>query len=354
MPDHERLDEGINETDLDLIAALQWSPRAGVRDLAEVLGVSAATVSRRLNRLIDNGHLRVVAQINWSALDEVPPRYVWMSAEPKLVASLAAEVSQLEQTQYVAITTGPSDIFAIVQPRNRADGADLLIETLSGLDGLVSSRTDTVLKSHRTAAEWRLNRLSREQCDRLQGTRVSETVQSATLTEEAWRVARLVRRNGRIGATEVARALDLPQSTAYRVLLGLLDRGIVTPRVEIEPGLIGYPIDALINLTVQLGELTTIAGILSKHPSARSVATVAGTASLTYIGSFRSEQDVERLITDDLASLSGINHIEVSMVQRVLKRYWIRRDGVRLLDDALNFPSVNDAIADPRSVGNLD
>ncbi|MCU1540720.1 MAG: transcriptional regulator, partial [Arthrobacter sp.] len=41
----------LDQTDLDIIAALQVAPRVPANSLGEVLGVPTSTITRRLNRL---------------------------------------------------------------------------------------------------------------------------------------------------------------------------------------------------------------------------------------------------------------------------------------------------------------
>ncbi|MEV0702726.1 Lrp/AsnC family transcriptional regulator [Saccharopolyspora sp. NPDC050389] len=322
--------EPLDAADLDLVAALQRAPRAGVRLLADVLDMAASTVSRRLTRLVEARLLKVISQLNWS-VQPAHPQHLWISAQPGAAGQVAREVAALPETQFAAITSGRSDVYCILQPAARAANADLITERVGGIPGVASSHTEIALRSYASAATWQLDRLTPEQETRLRAENpaVRQEVR-AELGEDERRVARALQEDGRASAADIARRLDLSQSTAYRIAQSLLERGIVIPRVEIEPALLGFPLEAVISLTTELRSITGIAAELGRHPTARFVSTVAGTASMIYHGAFRDEDDLAGLLTGDLAALEGIKSVEVAVVLRVLTRYWLPREGVRL------------------------
>jgi DNA-binding Lrp family transcriptional regulator len=323
--------ELLDAADLDLVAALQRAPRAGVRLLAEVLEMSASTVSRRLTRLIEARLLKVIGQLNWSVLSEAPPQHLWISARPGAAGQVARDVAALPETQFAALTFGQADVYCVLQPAARAENADLIIERVGGIPGVLSSRTEVALRSYAAAPTWQLDRLTSEQETRLreENPTAGDAIR-ADLGEDERRVARVLQQDGRASAADIARRLELSQSTAYRIAQSLLERGVVLPRVEIEPVVLGFPLEAVISLTTELRSITVIATELGRHPTARFVSTVAGTASMIYYGTFRDEGELADLLTGDLAALDGVKAVEVAVVLRVLTRSWLPGDGVRL------------------------
>jgi DNA-binding Lrp family transcriptional regulator len=323
--------ESLDAADLDLVAALQRAPRAGVRLLADVLEMSASTVSRRLTRLVEARLLKVIGQLNWSVLSEAHPQHLWISARPGAAGQVTRDVAALPETQFAAITSGQADVYCILQPAARAENADLITERIGGIPGVLSSHTEIALRSYASAATWQLDRLTPEQEARLreENSNAAGAIR-ADLGEDERRVARVLQQDGRASAADIARRLELSQSTAYRIAQSLLERGVVLPRVEIEPAVLGFPLEAVISLTTELRSITGIATELGRHRTARFVSTVAGTASMIYHGAFRNEDDLADLLTGDLAALDGIKAVEVAVVLRVLTRYWLPREGVLL------------------------
>ncbi|WP_154693896.1 Lrp/AsnC family transcriptional regulator, partial [Streptomyces afghaniensis] len=144
------------------------------------------------------------------------------------------------------------------------------------------------------------------------------------------RTLRLLAADGRTTAAQVSRELGIGQSTAYRVTQSLLQRGLVRPRVEIEPGLLGYALEAVVALTVSPGGMREAARTLARHPSARYVSTNAGTFSVVHQGVFRDEEGLAEFLTRDLAELPGVISFDVSVVLQALRRHWLDREDGRL------------------------
>ncbi|MGC7094447.1 Lrp/AsnC family transcriptional regulator [Amycolatopsis lurida] len=323
----------LNEADLDLVAALQVAPRASAAVLAEALDMSASTVGRRLARLAEQRILRVIGQVEWSARAEGNPRHVWVTTQPGAAGRVAHALAQLPEAQLVAETSGRSDVYLAAHLRDRAQARELLTERIPGVPGVAGTHSELVLRALTRADSWRLHRLSEAQVDHL--ARAEEPVGTASTTglkvsEDERRVLGLLQLDGRITAAEAGRVLGLSQSTTYRLIQSILRRGIVRPRVEVEPALLGYGLEAVIALTISPGAIQPVAEELARHPSARYVSIVAGTTSVIHQGVFRNEDEMADFLTRDLAPLPGISALQVSVVLRMLRRYWIHREDGRL------------------------
>lgn len=319
--------DGLEDLDLDLVAALQVAPRAGLRLLAEVLGVSVSTVSRRLGRLRQERTLRIVGQVPWSVFSDSNPCHVWIATRPGAALSVAREIALMPEARFVGVTTGRADVYCILHPTRRQDAAALLVDRVPAISGVVSTRSELGLRMYASGATWRLQRLDEDQLSRLHGAcapAVGGTVSAAG--RDGSGVLALLRDDARITAAEAARVLDISPSTAYRTIQSLLDRGTVVPRVEIEPSLLGYALEVVLSLSVSPGSVAETAGSLARHGSTRYVATVAGHSSIIHQGLFHGEDDLAEFLTVDLAVLPGITAFEVSVIARVLTRYWSPRE----------------------------
>ncbi len=321
----------LDAEDLDLVAALQVSPRAPLARLAEVLGWSSSTVSRRLARLESARLLRVIGQLDWSITGHGNPWHVWVETAPGEADKVAHALSDLPQTQFVATTAGRADVFCTMQAL-RQGGVHDLLGRVPAIDGVRATHTELVLRGVTKADSWRLPRLSDEQVAELGQDDGPAPDEPTELDDDLWATLRLLRRNGRIATAQVARELGVGQSTAYRMVQSLLRRGLVRPRVEIEPSLLGYTLEAIVALTVTPASVKQVSEALAGHPSARYVTIVAGTSSVVHHGVFQHEDALAELLTEDLADLPGIASFDVSVVREVRKRYWLGRADGRLGD----------------------
>lgn len=315
------------EGDLDLVAALQVAPRASLRLVADSLGVSVSTVSRRYQRLTEECGLKVLGQVSWSAFSETHPQHVWITTVPGASDRVAEEIAELPEARFVAVTTGEADVFCILHPERRDQLSDLLRVRLPSIGGIVATRAEIGLAAHRTGAQWRLDRLSPAQREALHAesppTRGGPDNASG-LTYDESSVARILGRDGRASAADIARELGTSPSTAYRLIRSVLTRGVVVPRVDIEPALLGYPLEVVISLSALPGQAEQLATTLATHPSARYVATVAGRASVLFHGLFTHETALAHFLTHDLGTLPGVSASDLSVILRVVTRYWAR------------------------------
>ncbi|MFI7018380.1 Lrp/AsnC family transcriptional regulator [Streptomyces sp. NPDC050164] len=331
------MENALDDDDLDLVAALQRAPRAPLSLLAQALGVSASTVGRRLARLESNRLLRVIGQVDLSVSGEGTPWHVWVSAAPGRTVDVARRLAELPEAAHVAVTAGQADVYCVVQPARRAEARDLLTRRIATLPGVRSTRTELVLRADTKSDAWRLPRLTEDQHQLLATYTAEEretdpggTDRPARPTGDELRTLRLLAADGRMTAAQVSRELGIGQSTAYRVTQSLLQRGLVRPRVEIEPALLGYALEAVVALTVSPGGVREAARTLARHSSARYVSTNAGTFSVVHQGVFRDEEGLAEFLTRDLAELDGVISFDVSVVLRALRRHWLDREDGRL------------------------
>lgn len=317
----------LDGTDLALIECLQISPRAGHRALAEALDVSVPTVSRRITRLRSRGVLRFTVQVPDWVHSDTHPQHVWVVAHAGAAPQVATAIAALPQARYVAVTSGRSDVYCILDAPRRQEMAELLTRGLPGIDGVVSTASELGLDPYANAPGWRLHRLGTD-TEKALGVESASGVPTPVevrLSDEERAVVAVLQADGRATAADVTRSVDLSSSTAYRMIQSLLRRDIVVPRLEVEPALLGFPLEVVVSLVAEPGRMTELATTLAGYPSARYVATVAGHSSVLYHGVFSHEDALATFLSTEIASLPGVSALEVSIVLQVVTRYWTSR-----------------------------
>ncbi|RCV53406.1 AsnC family transcriptional regulator [Marinitenerispora sediminis] len=322
----------MDDLDRDLIAALQHAPRAPVNVLADVLDTSPSTVKRRMHRLLAERLVRVIGQLAWSAFSDAHPRHVWISTAPGQAQDVARRLAARPEIQLVAITSGRADVYCVAHPPSREHVRDLLTRDIPSVPGVAATQSDLVLRAVTRADSWRLDRLSAEQVAALapRSDPPPTAARPGPLSDQETRAARLLHADARLNSGDLARALGASQSTAYRLIQSLLERGVVRPRVEVEPALLGMRLEAVLSVSAAAGSIADVGTALARHRSARYVSVVAGASSVIHHGAFRDEDQLADFLSDDLAGIPGVTAVQVSVVLDVLRRYWIHRSGVRL------------------------
>lgn len=101
----------MDELDKRIIEILQIDGRASNARIAREVGVSEGTVRRRLRRLVQDEIIRVVAVPDPEKMGYNTVALVGIQADPDKIDDVAKLLAQLEETQYVSLTTGSFDIF---------------------------------------------------------------------------------------------------------------------------------------------------------------------------------------------------------------------------------------------------
>ncbi len=134
----------MDELDREIIAILQSNGRASNARIARRIGVSEGTVRRRLKKLIADGVIDIVAVVDAERLGYDTEALVGVQVDPDKVMEVAANLGELPESNWVAITTGTYDVFMWVTLQS----ADQLGAFLRDKLGIVSGvrRTETFVR----------------------------------------------------------------------------------------------------------------------------------------------------------------------------------------------------------------
>ncbi len=117
--------------------------------IAERIGVSEGTVRARLKKLKDAGVLQVRALINPDVLANKQLVLIGLTvAEAKLLDTKAREVAALPGVLSVSISSGRYDLLVEVLTASNRGLVTFLTGSLSTIDGIRSSESFIMLKSH--------------------------------------------------------------------------------------------------------------------------------------------------------------------------------------------------------------
>ncbi|NSC19934.1 Lrp/AsnC family transcriptional regulator [Streptomyces albus subsp. chlorinus] len=318
-------DEGkLDDADLDLIAALQHAPRAPFDLLARVLGSSARTVGRRYSRLLNDGLLRVICEVDWSLLAEGPPVHMWIGTKPGRTRDVAARLADRADTTHVGITSGRADVYAVLHGMTRASTSRALVDEIPGIPGVRGTRTHWSLRRLASSAAWRLPRLTADQKAALTAHTVPEESNGPHLGPLEREVAAVLRDNARAPYSDLARALDVSESRARRTATAMFDSGLLRPRVEIEPRHLGYQVEAVLEISCPPSATTRLSTAIAAHPATRFLALIGASSTFVCDGVFRDEQDLADFISGGSAACEDVTAVECTLQLEVLKRYWRR------------------------------
>lgn len=137
----------IDELDLQLIKGLRHDALQSQTHLASKLGINTSTVGRRLQRLLDEDVIRIVAVASPYALGLRTRATIGFNVQPGRVDAIADTLTAFRCVHHVLINTGQFDLIVSADFHGPEDLSDFLREELGHIPGLSSHETMVCLKT---------------------------------------------------------------------------------------------------------------------------------------------------------------------------------------------------------------
>jgi Lrp/AsnC family transcriptional regulator for asnA, asnC and gidA len=144
----------LDEIDRAIISHLQYDGRLPFTEIADALEVTEGTVRRRVNRLVDEGLMQVVAVVEPQHLGFNEAGMIGISVQPDRIDDVALEISQLPEVTYLFQAAGEFDLFAEVYCRDRESFVAFLNNKLQKIPGVDRTRSFLILKMHKLSYHW--------------------------------------------------------------------------------------------------------------------------------------------------------------------------------------------------------
>ena len=156
MSNDGRVLDDLDSIDLAIIRLLQEQGRTTNAHVARVLGVSEPTVRKRIDRLVQDEIIKVVAVLNPGKTGYQTDVLIGISVEPGNLLSVGEALSRREEVVYLGYTTGRHDILVEMIFRDNEGLFEFLDERLPALGPIVSTETYHVLRTGKINYDWKL------------------------------------------------------------------------------------------------------------------------------------------------------------------------------------------------------
>jgi Lrp/AsnC family transcriptional regulator, regulator for asnA, asnC and gidA len=133
------------------------------------------------------------------------------------------------------------------------------------------------------------------------------------------RIVRFMTDNPRASYAEVARAINVSQTTARRRIDALIENRVITPAVIPDVRRLGFEVLALVGIKVDLIHLEETAEQIRQMQSVTSLHMTMGRYELIATIAEPSLEDLRRFMVERIAPLPGIRDTETFVSSRALK-----------------------------------
>jgi Lrp/AsnC family transcriptional regulator for asnA, asnC and gidA len=148
-----RLPVVIDEIDKAVIRELQLDGRMPYAKLGPAVGLSQAAVRQRVQRLIENGVMQVVAVTDPLTLGFGLQAMVGLEVDGDLRA-VATKLAKVDEVSYVVVTTGRFDMLVEVVCRDNEQLLALVNDVIRALPGVRSAEVFSYLHLEKQTYSW--------------------------------------------------------------------------------------------------------------------------------------------------------------------------------------------------------
>lgn len=143
----------LDEVSKRIIEQLQQDGRRPYAAIGKAVGLSEAAVRQRVQRLLDNGVMQIVAVTDPLELGFARQAMIGITVEGPL-EPVADELAQMDEIDYVVVTAGGFDLLAEVVCESDEHLLDVLSNRIRTISGVRATESFVYLKLRKRAYSW--------------------------------------------------------------------------------------------------------------------------------------------------------------------------------------------------------
>jgi Lrp/AsnC family transcriptional regulator, regulator for asnA, asnC and gidA len=144
----------MDAIDKTIIKYLQIDGRKSYTDIAEELGVTVGTVRNRVQRLIENGILKIVAVVDPIKTGMSTVAMVGLKVRLNKLQDVIEELVKIPEVRLVAASTGMFDLFLQIITFSIEDYYRIISENMSTIEGIEDSHSFMLLQINKQTYDW--------------------------------------------------------------------------------------------------------------------------------------------------------------------------------------------------------
>jgi DNA-binding Lrp family transcriptional regulator len=327
-----RLDD-LTDLDRRIILALQHDGRASWRAIADMVGGTVATVTRRGQQLLADGVVRIGVLPALGSEGPVDAFVVRINCAPGTQLRVAEELVSRPDIRFITIVTGGYDIIAELVVHGGANYYPGHLHELQSIPGVERWRSDLVMHVYKVSYDWGRQLIERTKDMNLppaapQPTKAMAAVDAQFCAPEHFdpfdrQILTLMRDDGRLTFQSVADRLGTNESSVRRRFERMRQNGCLNILTLVPAPALGMGAETLITVTVEPSMLDEVARKLSEYPSVRYLAATLDQNSLFCEVITPSTADLYSFMTATLSMLEGVRGWTAAMELLFLKRGFV-------------------------------
>lgn len=298
----------IDKLDRSLIEELVGDPRQTVQDLADKLSMKRTTVRFRLNRLREEGTLKIACVVNAELMGYEFLVFLGINVSPGKTVSAANQLASLPDVRIISLTAGNYNIRAWALFRDRSAFAHFISKELSVM-------TDITALEVMHSIQWFKNTWGYFKPN-IQSSSPCRQVLPGDLDME---IIKALQQDPRQSITSLSRAVGCTKSAAKMRLDKLTGDGIINFVVIINPKGLGYDVNIMMLVKCNPVRIQAVAEELARQQRVTYVSLVTGRWQILVGAQFEDNSDLYNFLLETASSIPDITETEVIHVMKTVK-----------------------------------
>lgn len=137
----------LDVVERQIVTLLQKDGRTTTADMARSIDVAEPTVRRKLNRLIQDGIIKVRAVADPQRLGFNAPAYIGLDVERSQIEAVAEKLCSYPMVEDVSILTGPYDILIRAAFESTSQLYEFVLHELGAVSGIRDTHSFLVMRN---------------------------------------------------------------------------------------------------------------------------------------------------------------------------------------------------------------
>jgi DNA-binding Lrp family transcriptional regulator len=144
----------LDQLDYDIIQSLHADARVSASEIARKTGTNERTVRKRIDRLVEDGIIRLTAIVDPTMFGYVTAADILLEADPVQEEQIVQRLFAMPEITYVAFGQGSQEISIEARFKDNDELREFLRKTLPSIPGVIVSRYALVPRILRNIDEW--------------------------------------------------------------------------------------------------------------------------------------------------------------------------------------------------------
>ena len=148
--------QDLDSLDRKIISLLQEQGRRTNANIARITKVHESTVKKRIDRLVENGVVKVLAVLDPEACGYTADAIVNLRVQPGCIEKVARQLTEFHEIAWIGCLSGRFDMLIEVVQADHDSLFEFIDGKLSTVEGIIQIETSIIMRKPKIDYEWEL------------------------------------------------------------------------------------------------------------------------------------------------------------------------------------------------------